>query len=89
MSEKKKAKIAFTVVQNPSGFYEVLTDAPENVEVERQPSIVDIKLACIEIKDAILRNEVINSVLGILAQKEAKEKELAPEAEEVSAPEAE
>jgi len=87
--ETKKARIAFTVIQDDRGFYSVLNDVNEKVEVERQANLLDIKVACGEIREALLRNETINSVMGILAQKEAEKGSVATDSEEVSAPEAE
>ena len=85
----KKARIAFTVIQDERGFYQVLTNVNEKVEVERQPSLLDIKMACGEIREALLRNETINAVMGILDQKKAENDVVATEAEDVSAPEVE
>lgn len=85
----KKARIAFTVIQDDRGFYQVLSDINEKVEVERQASLLDIKVACGEIREALLRNETINAVMGILAQKEAENGTVATDSEEVSTPEVE
>lgn len=85
----KRARIAFTVIQDERGFYHVLSDINEKVEVEHKANLVDIKIACGEIREAILRNETINAVMGLLAQKEAENDVVATEAEDVSAPEVE
>lgn len=85
----KKVRIAFTVIQDERGFYQVLTNVNEKIEVERQAGLLDIKVACGEIREALLRNETINAVMGILAQKEVENGDVATYSEEVSAPEAE
>lgn len=76
-----KAQIAFLVVQSPSGAYLAVTDLDTKIEVARSVSLQDIKVACREIGDAVVRADLVNSVKGLL---EAQ----APKTEETSAPEA-
>jgi hypothetical protein len=79
--EVRKGKFAFTVVQDERGFFQVI-DANEQVEVERPTTVGDIKNACREVHEAIVRNETVQMAIAVLAPKQ-------PESEVVEAPEAE
>lgn len=86
--ETKKARIAFIVVQDEGGAYQVFTNLDHKIEVERQPTLSDIRLACSELQHAVLRNEAINAVMAVLDQKANKTEPVVTDSEEVSAPEA-
>lgn len=82
MSEEVlKAQIAFIVVQTASGSYLALTNLDTKVEAIRPASLQDIKVACREIGDAVVRADLVNAVKGLLEPQ-------AVNTEETSAPEA-
>lgn len=83
----KKARTAFTVVQEENGSYQVLSDVNQKIEIDHKPTLLDIRLACGELQHAILRNEAINAVMAVLAQNNDKTEPVATDSEEVSTPE--
>ena len=86
MSENEviKARTAFIVLQSETGAYYALNSLDKKIEVERSATLQDIKVACGEVRDAVFRADITNSIASLFAQKPAVE------AQEVdtSAPEA-
>ena len=90
MSEVRKAKTGFTILKDSQGFFQVI-EVGEPVELETAPSLADIKFACGEVRDALLRNEAVGQVLAILSknnQNNGESEDLAASDEDTSAPEA-
>lgn len=71
MSEKEsiKAKTAFIVIQTESGSYYVLNKLDTPIDAQHLASLQDIKVGCQEVRDAIYRNDIVNSVIAGLAPK--------------------
>jgi len=76
-----KAQSAFLIVQRENGAYLAVTDLDSKVEVQRPVSLQDIKVACREISDAVVRADLLNSIKALFTPP-------APDSEETSAPEA-
>lgn len=72
-NEAIKAKTAFIVLQSENGAYYALNSLDKKIEIERPASLQDIKVACGEVRDAIFRADVTNSILTALTQKTAPE----------------
>ena len=68
--EPIKAKTAFMVVQALNGTYYALNQLDTPVDVEHMASLQDMKVGCQEIRDAVYRTDIVNSVKAILTPKE-------------------
>lgn len=90
MSENEaiKAKTAFIVLQSENGAYFALNSLDKKIEIERPASLQDIKIACGEVRDAIVRADITNSILTALTPKVAPEAVSEVQELETSAPEA-
>lgn len=71
-TEKIKAKTAFIIVQDVNGGFYALNSLDKEIEVERPATMQDMKIACQEIRDAVFRADIVNSVKAIF---EAKQQE--------------
>lgn len=67
--EKMKGITAFIVVQGEGGNYFAINDLTVDLDVERRASLQDMKLACEEIKEAIVRNDIVTALKAALDQK--------------------
>lgn len=67
--EPIKAKIAFMVVQASNGSYYALNQLDTPVDAEHLATLQDIKVGCQEIRDAIYRTDIVNSVKALFAPK--------------------
>lgn len=72
MSEQAKplkAKTAFIIIQAESGNYYALNTLDTQIEVEAPATLHDMKIGCQEIRDAIYRNDIVDSVKAALTPK--------------------
>lgn len=65
-----KARTAFMVVQAPNGSYYALNQLDTPVDVDHMATLQDMKIGCQEIRDAIYRTDIVNSVKAILEPKQ-------------------
>lgn len=64
-----QAQTAFMVVQGPNGAFYALNQLDTPVDVARVATLQDMKIGCQEIRDAIYRTDIVNSVKALLEQK--------------------
>ena len=83
-NEVIKARTAFVVIQNEAGSYFAINSLDKKIETQHPASLQDIKVACTEVRDAIFRADLTNSIMSVLAPKPAP----APQESDTSAPEA-
>ncbi len=67
--EPIKAKTAFMVVQAPNGSFYALNQLDTPVDAEHLATLQDMKVGCQEIRDAIYRTDIVNSVKALFAPK--------------------
>lgn len=71
-NETIKAKTAFIVVQDLNGGYYALNSLDKSIEADHPATLQEMKVACQEIRDAVYRADIVNSVKAIF---EAKQQE--------------
>lgn len=64
-----KAKTAFMVIQGENGAFYALNGLSTPVDVEHVATLQDMKIGCQEIRDAIYRTDIVNSVKALLEPK--------------------
>lgn len=72
VQEEKKsiqAKTAFIVIQTANGSYYALNQLDTPIDVQHVASLQDMKVGCQEIRDAIYRTDIVNSVKAALEPK--------------------
>lgn len=67
----KKVKTAFLVVALDNGMYTAYTDMHGDFEVEHTASLADLKAACREIYESILREDTIQATFARLMPPQA------------------
>ena len=71
--KKIKARTAFIVIQAENGSYYALNSLSTPIEAQAPASLQDIKVGCQEIRDAIVRTDIVNSITALFTQKPASE----------------
>lgn len=64
-----QAVTAFIVIQATNGTYYALNQLDTPIDVQHVASLQDMKVGCQEIRDAIYRTDIVNSVKAILTPK--------------------